>query len=182
MTSQRKKPTHSSVTNVSCKCGWLERAADEPVNPVYFDAKMREYQLRHSDGGYSLLYHCPWCGGAAPPSRRSSFFAVVPSAEWNRLAELTSGVKTVEQALRKLGPADEGEPLGLTIYPAAGGEPPRAEGYRTLTFSTVSKVANVVLNDFGPRGVSFSFHAKGLAQTRPQRRSQTRRALRKKSR
>jgi hypothetical protein len=68
MTSRRKKPAGNSVTPARCKCGWLERAADEPVNPVLFDAKMGEFQLHPSDDGYSVLYHCPWCGGSAPRS------------------------------------------------------------------------------------------------------------------
>jgi hypothetical protein len=96
--SKPKKPTPRSVTTVACKCGWLERAADEPVNPVSFDERMAQYQLRHTDGGFSRLYHCPWCGGAAPLSKRSSFFATVPSAEWRRLAALTANVKTIEES------------------------------------------------------------------------------------
>ncbi len=178
-TDSSRKRTRSSVTTAACKCSWLERAAAEPENPVFFDSKMGEYQLRHSDGGYSALQHCPWCGGAAPKSKRSSFFASVPSSEWSRLASLTAGVKTVEEAVQKFGPPESGDSQGLTIYPSSHErEPQRAESYRTVTFSNMSKVANVVLHDYGPKGIGFSFTAKYLGTPKSTRARSTSRLRR----
>jgi hypothetical protein len=63
-----------------CKCGFLERHAGEPDSPIRFDAQMNEYHFVYpgSMGGEARMniYHCPFCGGRAPKSRRGDLFAV----------------------------------------------------------------------------------------------------------
>ena len=73
------KPTFSSVTDTLCVCGYLERASEEPEVPIVFDAKVNEYHIANigKNGGHRVIYHCPWCGGAAPRSKRASLFATV---------------------------------------------------------------------------------------------------------
>lgn len=182
MASPRKAPGSRSVTDIPCSCGWLERAADEPVTPISFDKDMGEYHLDQADGGFMRLHHCPWCGGAAPRSRRASHFAAVPDGEWRRLAALTAGVKTVKEAIRRFGRPERHSQGGLTTtVPSTGSEPQRSESFRTLTFSKLSKVANVDLADYGANGVRFMFSAKplksrrGLRAPRPRPATTTRR-------
>src|SRR5580700_110793 len=124
-----RKPTYASVTTRPCKCGFLERTADEPGVPIKFDVKMNEYHIEHGGedrGGQSILYHCPFCGGAAPPSRRQTFFATITSAETERLTELTGDVKTIADVLARFGEPDDDMDPGTTIYePAKGDQSPR---------------------------------------------------------
>jgi hypothetical protein len=171
-----RKPTPFSVTSTPCRCPWLQNAASEPQVPVRFEEKFGEYQVERRDGGYLVIRHCPWCGGAAP-SKRASLFATIPNTELRRLGRLTANLKTVEDALAHLGKPDDRHPEGLTIHtPARGRRPAQAETFPTMTFSKLSKVADVTLADYGPRGVGFSFSPKYLGKPRvkPRRRRSAR--------
>lgn len=140
-----------------------------------------EYQVEHRDGGYSVIRHCPWCGGAAPRSRRASLFAVIPSAELRRLERLTASVRTVEDALETFGAPERRERQGLMVHtPGSGRRPARVETFPTMTFTKLSKVADVTVNDYGPKGVGFTFSPKylGRPNTAPSRRRSTRRPRR----
>lgn len=141
-----RKPTPSSVTSTPCRCAWLRNAAAKQEVPVRFDEEVGEYHVEHRDGGFSIIRHCPWCGGAAPRSRRASLFATVPSAELRRLGRLTAGLKTVGDALAKFGEPDQREPDGLAIHaPARGRRRASVETFPTMTFSNLSNVADVTL-------------------------------------
>jgi hypothetical protein len=175
-----RKPTSSSVTSTPCRCAWLKNAASDPEVPVKFDHDVGEYQVEHRDGGYSVVRHCPWCGGAAPASMRASLFATLSSAELRRLGRLTARLKTVEDAVAALGEPDLCETEGLTIEtPSRGRRPARVEVFPTMTFSRLSKVADVTLADHGPKGIGFSFSPKFIgkpeASPRRRRRSKLRR-------
>jgi hypothetical protein len=122
---------------------------------------MGEYQLTHPDGGYSVLYHCPWCGGANPRSKRATRFATISVREAVRLQRLTAGLRTVDQAVAALGLPDVDEPHGTIIKTWKTERRASTEAaYRTLTFQQLSKVADVVLTDMGPLGVTVSWHGK----------------------
>ena len=165
-----KRHITQAVTRVACRCDWLLREASEPVSPVQFDEEMGEYHVRHTDGGFSILRHCPWCGGVAPKSKRASQFETVPTAEWQRLATLTSTVKSVEEALTRFGKPDREDPGGLELeHSRKASKADRARSFRTLVFSKLSSVAEVGLDDYGPAGICFSFTAKALRR-RPRRR------------
>jgi hypothetical protein len=99
----RRKPNGMSVTSTACKCKWLERAAAEPTDPVVCDELTGEYHITKPGGGHMVIYHCPFCGGAAPLSRRDELFAHITHAEADRLHALTAGFKTVDQAIAALG-------------------------------------------------------------------------------
>ena len=160
-----RKPTSQSVTDKSCRCGYLVRASEEPSIPFVFDEEMREYRITHQSpgGAYSIVHHCPWCGGVAPESKRRSFFAAITTEESERLQRLTSGLTTVEEAIAALGQPDEDDPQGTTVKtPGTETEAPRVKTYRMLTFRRLSETAEVDLIDYGAEGIGFSFRGKSL--------------------
>ena len=57
-----------------CDCRTLERLSKEPSIPIEFDAKLNEYRLRGTVGEQIMIYHCPFCGGRTPNSRRAELF------------------------------------------------------------------------------------------------------------
>ena len=72
--------TFASVTEQPCACGYLQREADDVASPIVFDATMNEYHFEYpspcANGACDaakarmVIYHCPFCGGLAPPSKR----------------------------------------------------------------------------------------------------------------
>ncbi len=171
---QPKKPTASSVTDQPCTCGSLQRAAEEPSNPIVFDATMNEYRLKHFDlegtgqHGYGVIYHSVFCGGAAPRSQRGTFFVQITTAETRRLKALASGLRTVEDAIAKLGKPDEDHPTGMTTQsPATDTEPSIVRSYRLLRYTRLSETANVMFVDYGPeRGLSMTLESKYIGPPR----------------
>ncbi len=162
------KPTFASVTEQSCTCHYLAHAADDPRSPIVFDPKLNEYNFEYpslcSDevGNASLrIYHCPFCGGAAPPSKRALVFAVISPEEQQRLNQLLVGIKSVEDAFRVLGRADHDDPHGLTVQqPEREGAAPTRRGYRSLTYSQLSETAEVILTDYPASGLHVTFQGK----------------------
>ena len=100
------KPTPKSVTEQPCTCGYLQRAADDPDSPIVYDPQLNEYDFEYPSpcgprecgkaSAYLMIYHCPFCGGVAPESKRGRLFAAIPRAEEGRLYGLLRGVKTLE--------------------------------------------------------------------------------------
>lgn len=161
-----RRPTAHSVTDMPCRCGYLQRESEDPAIPIEFDEEMREFHIAHQDGGFSVIYHCPWCGGVGPRSTRASYFATVTRAESERLRRLTSGLRSVEDSIAHLGKPDADDVSGTTITtPATRREPPSVTTYRTLRFSKLSETAEVILIDYGPKGIAFSFQGKPLRRT-----------------
>jgi hypothetical protein len=153
-----EKPNADSVTDTACGCGHLQRESADPSSPVQYDDRLQEYRLAHRNGGYSLIYHCPWCGGAVSRSRRERDFAVLTGNEVQRLEMVTSGVHTPEQAVEVFGsPAVERQRGWIVHLPPTATEPGRVESYRTMTFTHLSPVADVVLVDFGERGIKWQY-------------------------
>ena len=129
-----------------CDCGWLENAAAEPSFPVVFDDATGEYQIVLSSefGGRAPIYHCPFCGGSAPESKRDELFEHISSDEMHRLNQLTDGVRNVADAIAKLGQPEEDLANGHSETPRAKeGEAPRTQWFRTLRYSNLSKTAIV---------------------------------------
>ena len=148
-----ERRTFASVTTAPCGCGYLDRAADDPAVPIAFDGRAGEFQFRYGepggDGPSSLiLYHCPFCGGAAPPSRRHLLFAVIPRDEEDRLADLLRPVKTLRSAIRRLGTPDRDDPAGTRVTtPESAASPPTTRHHRTLTYDRLSDVATVRIRE-----------------------------------
>jgi hypothetical protein len=166
---RRRKPNSFSVTSMPCKCRFLERASEEPAIPIVFDARMNEYHIMNvgkGRRGHSNIYHCPFCGGAAPVSKRHSLFATITSTEAERLYKLTSGMKTFKEVVAKFGePDDDLDPGTQSHTPGSDADPPKVVSYRTLTYKRLSKTAEVVFIDYGPeRGVRTSLRGKYVGQ------------------
>jgi hypothetical protein len=141
--------TWASVTEVSCTCNYLADSAADPNTPIRYDPEVNEYAIVYSWGtdgyGSMCIYHCPFCGGRTPESRRDTLFAVVPNEEYERLHALTAGIKSVEDAVRVLGTPSRDE---ATTIPPGFAPPTDREGKSTwpvrfLTFSDCSKLADI---------------------------------------
>jgi hypothetical protein len=89
-----------------------------------------------------VIYHCPFCGGAAPKSKRDLLFATISTAERTRLCDLAAPLKTVEQVIEAFGPPDW-ESHSASSTPEKDGTPPRTELHRMLTYENLSEVAEV---------------------------------------
>ena len=162
------KRTFASVTTTACTCNYLERASEEPRSPIVFDVAMQEYHIKNigEDAGHSMVYHCPFCGGAAPKSKRASFFATITDTEWGRLRDLTRGLKTVVEVIEKFGEPDQDLPDGLSVKSRGSEtEAQTVNSYRMLLYTKLSETAVVQFIDYGPdRGVRATFQGKHLGK------------------
>jgi hypothetical protein len=169
------KPTHASVTEEPCICRYLEQAADDPRSPIVYDAELNEYNFEYPSpcgdgtcevGKASLrIYHCPFCGGAAPKSKRELLFAVIPPEEEHRLYKLLGGLKTLDEVIQVLGPPDDDNPHGLTKeQPEREDIAPTVESFRTLRYSGVSGAADVYFTGSRTGGVHFWLQGKYLGR------------------
>jgi len=156
------------VTGKPCACGYLERAANDPDLPIAFDSRMREYHFRYSAPGDEMpsvlvIYHCPYCGGAAPKSLRASLFHEVPRAELDRLVNRLESIRTLGDALEQLGAPDEDEPHGMAErIPETETGPPLRYACRTLLYRSLSEVAEVRIAELPDGRVSFTFSGKRI--------------------
>src|SRR5262245_48662227 len=100
------RPLHIStgtwppVTEPSRTCQHSEDTPPNPHFPIRYDADLNEYSMvwRIGDGyGAMMIYHCPFCGGRTPKSRRDQLFADVPQSEYERLAQLTAGIASIDE-------------------------------------------------------------------------------------
>lgn len=160
-----ERRTHASVTEVDCTCEYLQRAADDPDVPIRFEASTGEYQFIYPAEVWGqatlIVFHCPFCGGAAPKSKREQLFHVVSNAEEERLKELLRLIKTIEDALERLGSPDSDTPFASSLTTAPeDGEPARTSYERALEYSFLSETVDVSIIE-GPGGrVSFSISGK----------------------
>lgn len=165
-----RKPTGASVTTTPCTCQYLERASAEPQVPIVFDALTNEYHINNvgKNQGHTIIRHCPWCGGAAPRSKRESLFAKITQKEEDRLRRMTSGLRTIASVVKKLGKPDVDMEHGMVMKtPDSKDNPPTIKSYRTLHYKSLSKTAEVHFTDLGPdRGVRADFIGKPI-QSKP---------------
>lgn len=152
-----------------CDCNVLERAANDPENPIVFAANLNEYHIRTGEGGHMMIYHCPFCGGRTPKSKRDTLFAHLTHAETLRLATLTSKFTTLSEVLSAFGTPDEdfltGEGVGS---PEEEGKPETMTYYRALTFKNLSDTANVRVIVYPDDRVGFAFMGKFIGKTAEQ--------------
>jgi hypothetical protein len=161
------KPMCASRTSEPCTCRYLETWSAEPGSPLVFDETLNEYQIRYEHGSTRCemrVRHCPFCGGAAPRSKRASMFAHITSAETQRLLALTKDLRTVADAIERFGPPDEDLAGGFTTNTREKGlQPPTVSSYRTLRYKQLSETADVTLVDYGPeRGLHTTLTGKYL--------------------
>ncbi len=149
-----EKPTFASVTGKPCSCGFLERAADDLDMPIRFDPPVGEYHFKFPSPcvgetcpeakAYLAIYHCPFCGGAAPPCKRETLFTTFSEREVVRLCRLFDGLCTLEEVVRALGAPNEDSDRGLRMRePEKEGKAPRLWTYRTLGYTRLSDTADV---------------------------------------
>ncbi len=166
-----ERPTHASVTDVACTCKYLQRAADDPSIPIVFDKRTNEYQYvyqRSGEDGPSnlIIYHCPFCGGAAPASKRHLLFHVIPLVEADRLAELLAPLRTVRDAIERLGVPDHDDPIGEVRRQDETDESPSSiTPYRTLTYESLSDVAQVRITERRDGSIDWSLQGKYIGDT-----------------
>ena len=166
------RPTHASVTDERCTCGYLEQAAEDSRTPIVFDAEVHEFHFCYQEAdceGLStlIIYHCPFCGGAAPASKRESLFAVVSAEEENRLAELMSPIKTIEDALDRFGKPLLDAPCVQRHHSQADEDPPTIQHYRSLLYGSLSDVADVRFIEQPDGRVFWTLSGKYLGRNRP---------------
>lgn len=148
------KPTFASVTKKPRTCSFLERQADDPDSPIVFDARTNEYRFEYpspcADGSCDaakaqmMIYHCPFCGGTAPSSKRTSMFTSFSRAEQRRLYRMFDGMRTLQEVVEKMGPPDDDLESGMTVQePEKSGAAPTMRSYRTLRYSGLSDTADV---------------------------------------
>jgi hypothetical protein len=158
--------TFASVTKAACRCGYLRRAADDPALPIVFHRPTGEFHFQYQQAeseGYStlIIFHCPFCGGAAPRSKRPLLFHVIPPDEERRLTRLLAGITTVRGALRKLGPPEYDNPRGTGLEtPERPGRGPTKQWYRALCYQKLSKVADVWFTERGDGRASWYLQGK----------------------
>jgi hypothetical protein len=161
-----QKPTHASVTDEPCACDYLQTAADDPENPIEFDERTGEYQFRYFDqhgrcGGMLIIYHCPFCGGTAPLSKRKLLFEVVPRTEAERLAELLNPIATFDGAINKFG-APDFDSFTVSQLGEKEGEPPVTKYRREIRYHHLSEVADICISEHEDGKVRWHIQGKPL--------------------
>lgn len=64
-------------------------------------------------GGSWAVYHCHFCGGLLPDSRRPIWYPRLSQEERARLQQLVEGITTAEEAIERLGPPDFDAMMGV---------------------------------------------------------------------
>jgi hypothetical protein len=138
--------------------------ADDPKDPVEFDQQLNEYHItRKGNGGYSLIYFCPLCGGRAPASKRGSLFQKLESAEQKRLFELTKNLNTGREVIAALGEPDDRQPVGMMVVATEKqGEPQTVQSYPIMIYRKLSAVADVHVRIYPEDKVGITFQAKPM--------------------
>ncbi len=139
--------------------------ADDLKDPVEFDLRLNEYHLtRKDDSGYSLVYFCPFCGGRAPASKRSSLFQRLDPAEQARLFELTKNLRTEHDVIAALGQPDIRKPIGMMVFATEKeGAPQTTQSYPMMIYKRLSEKADVHVTIYPTDKVGITFQAKPLS-------------------
>ena len=142
-----------------CGCSWLERESNHPDSPIRFDPVLNEYNIVRGDGAVLRVYHCPFCGGSAPKSKRALMFAHITDTECGRLIELTHHLRTLEDVLRELGKPDE-DSFASSTKAEKDGKPDTVEVYQHLIYHNLSETADVSVTVFPGGKASIGFEGK----------------------
>jgi hypothetical protein len=145
----------------------LENISKEPGSPVGYDAELNEYYLRSHDGhGRFSVYHCLFCGGRTPASRREALFAHVTQAERIRLHGMIESFRTLPDVLAALGPPDLDQPIGSSH--TQPGEEGRTDFCRTLTYEGLSATVNLMVSVHPDGTIGFSYWPKPIDKAAPE--------------
>jgi hypothetical protein len=153
-----KKPTYASVTEVPCACDYLQNAASDESNPIRFDERAGEFQFIYGDA-MLVIYHCPFCGGGAPPSKREQLFHAISTDERERLTDLVGSLRTIEEAIATLGKPDfESQSVASQVEKDA--QPPEVTVTRLIRYYSLSDAAEVNVIERPDGTVYYSFTGK----------------------
>jgi len=146
----------------TCKCEWLERAADDPKCPVKFDAKLNEYHIVRGPKDFLMIYYCPFCGGSAPKSKRAQLFHALTDVERQRLVDLTKDLRTVQDVSHAFGEPEIRQPVGIVITkPERDGKSETTQSYPVMIYEKISETADVRVTVYPTDRVGISFQGKG---------------------
>lgn len=145
-----------------CKCEFLKQQANHPDSPIRFDPELNEYHFIHrtSTSGESMMmiYHCPFCGGRAPQSRRAELFHRLTQAERHRLCELTNRMRTIQDVTAAFGEPDIRQPIGMVVItPERDGKPETTQSYPVMIYTKLSEIADVHVTVYPTDRVGISF-------------------------
>jgi hypothetical protein len=131
---------------------------------VAFDPRLNEYHItRKGNGGYTLVYFCPLCGGRAPTSKRGSLFQRLDLKEQQRLFELTKELLTVQDVIAAFGEPDARRPFGMMVFSTEKeGTPATTQSYPMMIYSKLSEVADVHVTVYPTDKVGITFEAKPM--------------------
>jgi len=136
--------------------------ADDPKCPIEFDANLNEYHIMRRDGdGYSMIYYCPFCSGAAPKSKRSLLFHRITDEERKRLSELTKDIRTIQELTTAFGEPAIKQEIGATItMPELGDQAETTRSYPVVIYTGKSKIADIHAMIYPTDRVQISFRGK----------------------
>ena len=152
------KRTFASVTTVSCTCRYLQDQADEPNSPICFDSETNEYHFAWNDRGL-VIYHCPFCGGVTPESKRDKLFADVSDAEQLRLGQLLDRIDSIDGAIIAFGKPDY-DGFVNSQHRDEDGESPKLTRQRCLRYERLSETAYVLITEIAGGKVRWQLQGK----------------------
>jgi hypothetical protein len=87
-------------TKEPCDCGVISAMLNNPSSGLTLEDNT--FLL----GDQWHVYHCPFCGGLLPHSRKPIWYPQLTDNERVRLEQLVEGITTAEEAIQRIGPPD----------------------------------------------------------------------------
>jgi hypothetical protein len=110
-----------------------------------------------------MIYHCPYCGGSAPKSRRDRLFHTLTDVERDRLVRLTKDMRTLQDVTAAFGEPDLKQPVGMVVTkPERGGKPETTQSYPVMIYHKPSDIADVHVTIYPADRVGISFQGKAV--------------------
>jgi hypothetical protein len=149
-----------------CKCNWLTHAAEDPKCPVEFDSELNEFHIVRGPQDHMMIYYCPFCGGAAPKSKRDRLFHTLTDVERDRLVRLTKDMRTLSDVIAALGEPDLKQSVGIVVTnPERDGKPETTQSYPTMTYKHLSETADVCVTIYPTDQVGITFQGKPVKKS-----------------
>lgn len=133
------EPTWASVTQTPCSCLYLQNEANEKGSAITFDERTNEYSVQCGDRAL-IIYHCPFCGGTAPKSKREELFERIPFEENERFEAILKGLTTINAVIRKLGAPDH-DGYSQRFYAETDATGPKMTSHREVRYEQLSRYA-----------------------------------------
>ena len=108
-----------------------------------------------------IIFHCPFCGGAAPESKRELLFARISDEEVMRLTDVLAPIQTLADVLRTLGKPDH-DGLSTSRRSERGDSPSVVDRDRYFYYDRLSDTARVWFQVMPDDKVHWQLHGKQL--------------------